>query len=53
MLWNEIGMTTQAVACSFDVHDDSVMEETIQQSGRHDWISVSGVCTSREFSLRA
>lgn len=39
MLWNEISMTTQAVACSLDVHDDGVMEETIQQSGRHDGIS--------------
>jgi hypothetical protein len=39
VLGNEIGMGTEAVAGAFDLDDDGVVEEAIEQGGGDDWVA--------------
>jgi hypothetical protein len=39
MLWNEVGMGAQPVAGPFDLDDDGMMQEAIQQGCRDDRVA--------------
>ena len=39
MLWHEIGGLSQAVAGAFDLHDDGVVQQPVEQGGGDDGIT--------------
>ena len=38
-LWNQVGMLAQPVAGTFNLNDDSVVQKSVQQGRRDDWIA--------------
>ena len=39
VLWHEIGVLPQAVAGAFDLHDDGVVQQPVEQGGGDDGIT--------------
>ena len=39
VLWHEIGVLAQAVAGAFDLHDDSVVQQPVEQGGGDDGVA--------------
>jgi hypothetical protein len=39
MLRYQIRVTSESVACSLDLHDNSMMQQPVEQRGCNDWIA--------------
>jgi len=39
VLWHEIGVLSQAVAGAFDLHDDGVVQQPVEQGGGDDGLA--------------